>query len=120
MALVFFLSVLLHELAHSFMARFRGVEVHGITLFMFGGATEADLETENPTDELLISAVGPLSSLVIAAVLWGISIATSPGPVGYASGYLAWINLVLALFNLAPGFPLDGGRVLRSLVWRST
>lgn len=120
MALVFFLSVLIHELAHSFMAKGRGVEVHGITLFLFGGATEANLETENPTDELVISVVGPITSLGIAAVLWGVSVVTTPGPIGYAAGYLGWINLALAGFNLIPGFPLDGGRVLRSLVWGAT
>lgn len=120
MALVFFLSVLIHELAHSFMARARGVEVKGITLFLFGGATEADLETENPKDELVISVVGPLTSLALAALLWGVSVLTSPGPVGFAAGWLGWINLALAVFNLVPGFPLDGGRVLRSLVWGAT
>jgi Zn-dependent protease/CBS domain-containing protein len=120
MALVFFLSVLIHELAHSFIAKGRGVEVQGITLFLFGGATEANLETENPTDELVISVVGPITSLVIAAVLWGVSVVTTPGPIGYAAGYLGWINLALAGFNLIPGFPLDGGRVLRSLVWGAT
>lgn len=120
MAVVFFGSVLLHELAHSFMARARGVEVHGITLFMFGGATHADLETEDPNDELAISAVGPLSSALIAAVLWGVSALAGDGPIGFGAGWLARVNLALAVFNLAPGFPLDGGRVLRSLVWRST
>lgn len=120
MAFVFFLSVLIHELAHSFMAQARGVEVQGITLFLFGGATEADLETENPKDELVISVVGPLASLVLAALLWGVSVLTSPGPVGFAAGWLGWINLALAVFNLVPGFPLDGGRVLRSLVWGAT
>lgn len=120
MAAVFFGSVLLHELAHSFMARARGVEVHGITLFMFGGATHADLETEDPNDELAISAVGPLSSALIAAVLWGVSALAGDGPIGFGAGWLARVNLALAVFNLAPGFPLDGGRVLRSLVWRST
>lgn len=120
MALVFFLSVLIHELAHSFMARARDVDVQGITLFLFGGATEADLETENPVDEMVISAVGPITSLAIAAVLWGVSVVTPSGPIGYAAGYLGWINLVLAVFNLVPGFPLDGGRLLRSLVWKAT
>ncbi|HEX2153787.1 MAG TPA: site-2 protease family protein [Acidimicrobiia bacterium] len=120
MAVVFFGSVLIHELAHSFVARSRGVEVKGITLFLFGGATHADLETENPTDELVISIVGPLTSLALGAVLWGIAEVTSPGMVGYAAGYLGWINLALAVFNLVPGFPLDGGRVLRSLIWRAS
>lgn len=120
MAVVFFGSVLVHELAHSFMAKTRGVEVQGITLFLFGGATHADLETENPGDELVISIVGPITSGAIALVLWGVSVLTSPGPIGFAAGWLGWVNLALGLFNLVPGFPLDGGRVLRSLVWRST
>jgi Zn-dependent protease/CBS domain-containing protein len=120
MAVVFFGSVLIHELAHSFVARSRGVEVKGITLFLFGGATHADLETENPTDELVISIVGPLTSLALGAVLWGVAEVTSPGMVGYAAGYLGWINLALAVFNLVPGFPLDGGRVLRSLIWKAS
>ncbi|MFP3914337.1 MAG: site-2 protease family protein [Actinomycetota bacterium] len=120
MALIFFLSVLIHELAHSFMARARGVEVRGITLFLFGGATEADLETEDPTDELVISVVGPLTSLALAGLLWAVSLPAGEGPVGFALGWLAWINLALAVFNLVPGFPLDGGRVLRSLVWGAT
>lgn len=120
MAVVFFLSVLVHELAHSFVARARGVEVEGITLFLFGGATHANLETENPNDELVIAGVGPVTSLAIGGVLWGISQLTSPGPIGFATGYLGWINFVLAVFNFVPGFPLDGGRVLRSLVWKAS
>ena len=120
MALVFFASVLIHELAHSWVARARGVEVHGITLFLFGGATNADLETENPTDELAISIVGPLTSLAMAGILWAGAVAAGDTLGGFAIGRLGWINLALAVFNLVPGFPLDGGRVLRSLVWRST
>lgn len=120
MAAVFFISVLLHELAHSWLARSRGIEVKGITLFLFGGATHADLETKKPVDELLIAIVGPISSFVLAGVFWGASVAFGDNPFGYATGYIGWINLFLAIFNLLPGFPLDGGRVLRSLVWRST
>lgn len=120
MAIVFFVSVLLHELAHSWVAISRGVEVKGITLFLFGGATHADLETKKPTDELLISLVGPISSIALAGVFWVMSLAAGEGPLAFATGYLGWINLLLAVFNLLPGFPLDGGRVLRSLVWRST
>lgn len=120
MALVFFASVLLHELAHSWVALSRGVKVKGITLFLFGGATEADLETRDPSDEFLIAIVGPISSLVLAGVFWMSSLALGDGPLGFATGYLGWINMALAIFNLLPGFPLDGGRVLRSLVWRSS
>lgn len=120
MALVFFGSVLAHELAHSWVALARGIEVRGITLFLFGGATHADLETEDPADELWISAVGPLTSLLLAGLLWLASLPLPEGPIAFAVGYLAVLNLALAIFNLVPGFPLDGGRILRSLVWRST
>lgn len=121
MAIIFFVSVLLHELAHSWVAVARGVEVESITLFLFGGATKADLETKNPSDELMIAVVGPLTSLAIAGALWLTAIAFGSGTIGgFVSGRLGWINLALAVFNLVPGFPLDGGRVLRSLVWRRT
>lgn len=120
MTIVFFASILLHELAHSWTAKPRGVEVKGITLFLFGGATEAELDTEEPVDELVIALAGPLTSLLLGGVLWAVSAALGPGLVGFATGQLAFINAVLAVFNLVPGYPLDGGRVLRSLVWRST
>lgn len=120
MAVIFFASVLIHELAHSWLARSRGVEVRGITLFLFGGATHADLETEDPTDELVIAIVGPFTSLAVAALLWVVTLSLDGGLAAYATGHLGWINLALAVFNLIPGFPLDGGRVLRSLVWRRT
>lgn len=120
MAAFFFISVLLHELAHSWLARSRGVEVKGITLFLFGGATHADLETKEPFDELIIALVGPVSSIAIAGVFWAVTQPLIDTPVGYATGYLGWINLFLGIFNLLPGFPLDGGRVLRALVWRRT
>lgn len=120
MAVIFFGSVLLHELAHSWLSLARGVDVKGITLFLFGGATHADLETKEPIDELWIALVGPLTSFALAGVFWGITQTLGDGPLALATGQLGWINLALAVFNLLPGFPLDGGRVLRSLVWRST
>lgn len=121
MAALFFASVLLHELAHSWVAVSRGVEVESITLFLFGGATKADLETEDPVDELVIAVVGPLTSLALAGVFWMLAVLAGEGTVGgFVGGQLGWINLALAVFNLIPGFPLDGGRVLRSLVWRRT
>lgn len=121
MAVIFFVSVLLHELAHSWVAVARGVEVESITLFLFGGATKADLETEDPSDELMIAVVGPLTSLAIAGALWLTAVTFGSGTIGgFVAGRLGWINLALAIFNLVPGFPLDGGRVLRSLVWRRT
>jgi Zn-dependent protease/CBS domain-containing protein len=120
MSAVFFISVLLHELAHSWTARSRGIEVKGITLFLFGGATEADLDSNNPIDELVISSIGPITSAALAAVFWAIAVGAGPGLTGFAAGQLGWINLALAVFNVIPGYPLDGGRILRSLVWRST
>src|SRR5690606_6783077 len=90
-------------------------------LFLFGGATHADLETEDPTDELVIAVVGPLSSLGIAGLLWVLATAFGEGTtLGFAAGRLGWTNLARAGFNMLPGFPLDGGRVLRSIAWHST
>lgn len=122
--LLFFASLLAHELSHSVVARSRGVEVAGITLFVLGGVAHTTREAENPADELAIAGVGPLCSLVLAGVFWllvrlGEALAWSE-PVLVVGDYLALINLVLALFNLLPGFPLDGGRLFRALVWRHT
>lgn len=120
-ALLFFASVLLHELAHSAVARARGIPVEGITLFIFGGMARIRSEATNPKDEFLITVVGPLSSAVIGLSLLAIArIAESAGlPVAVVAvaDYLALLNFVLAAFNLIPGFPLDGGRLFRSLVW---
>jgi len=120
LALAFFAAVLLHELAHSWTARSRGIDVRGITLFLFGGATEADLDREDPGDELAISIVGPLTSLVLGGILWGLAGVAGDGMLGFGLRLLGQVNVALAVFNMVPGFPLDGGRVLRSLVWRST
>lgn len=122
-AVLFFVSVLVHELAHSLEAEQRGVEVGGITLFLFGGATETRFDVERPGDEFALTAVGPFSSLVLAAV-FGI-VATYSRTAGLdvvasVAGTLGWINLALAIFNLLPGAPLDGGRILRSAVWKIT
>lgn len=122
-AVLFFVSVLVHELAHSLEAEHRGVEVGGITLFLFGGATETRFDVERPVDEFALTAVGPFSSLVLAG-LFGL-VATYTGPAGLAAvadvaGTLGWVNLALAVFNLLPGAPLDGGRILRSAVWKVT
>lgn len=122
-AVLFFLSVLVHEFAHALVARRRGVPVEGITLFLFGGVTQTKLESRRASDEFAISIVGPLTSLGLAAVFWGLS-AIGDGvlheSVASELGYLGWINLALGVFNLLPGFPLDGGRVLRSVVWGVT
>ncbi len=132
-SLLLFGSVLAHELAHAFMARVRGVPVLGITLFIFGGVAQIGDEPDKPFTEFLIAVVGPLISFVIAVVTAGIWIwlqalesfgwfAHTPLQYGWryvaiVAFYLAQANLLLALFNLLPGFPLDGGRVLRAGVW---
>lgn len=120
---LFFGSVLAHEMAHALLARRAGIPVRNITLFIFGGATHANVESRGPRDEFVVSIVGPLSSIALGGLFWGASIlgrGVLPHPVEGAIGYLGWVNLVLAVFNFLPGFPLDGGRVLRSVVWGVT
>ncbi len=123
-ALLFFASVLLHELAHSAVARARGIPVEGITLFIFGGMARIRAEATNPKDEFLITVVGPISSAIIGLTFLAVArIAEStqlPMAVVAVADYLALLNFVLAGFNLIPGFPLDGGRLFRSLVWYVT
>ena len=125
-ALMLFVSVLIHELSHSFMARARGYKVKDIILFIFGGVSNIENEPKKASDEFLITAVGPLSSIVLAAIFFGLSRTVTPavGRVGAGASaifqYLAIINFWLGLFNLIPGFPLDGGRILRSIIWAAT
>src|SRR5919206_287162 len=118
-ALGLFASVLIHEFSHSLMALARGLRVQSITLFIFGGVSTIVGEAERSLDEFLIAVVGPLSSFLLAGVFWaaGQAAALDGTPLGAFVGYLASVNLILGLFNLVPGFPLDGGRVLRSIVW---
>ena len=121
-ALLFFASVLAHELAHSIVSRAFGIPVRDITLFIFGGAAALQREPRTPRQELLTAIVGPVTSLVLAGgfgVLWWLS-RDVLDPLHALAGWLAWINLALALFNLIPGFPLDGGRVFRAIVWNVT
>jgi Zn-dependent protease/predicted transcriptional regulator len=122
-AVLFFGSVLAHEMAHALVSQARGIRVQDITLFLFGGATRARVESRGPGDEFLIALVGPLTSALLA-VLFGIIEVFGrhalSRPVAGAFGYLAWVNLLLAGFNLVPGFPLDGGRLLRSAIWKAT
>jgi Zn-dependent protease/CBS domain-containing protein len=123
-AFFLFLSVLVHELTHSYIAKREGIEVKEITLLFFGGVSQLTKEPEDSGKELKVALGGPLSSLVLAFVFWILSRATLPSPrlilLTGLLGYLAFINLSLAVFNLIPGFPLDGGRVLRALYWRKT
>lgn len=119
---VFFGSVLVHELAHAFVARARGIEVKGITLYLFGGATEADASSRSAIDEFIVAIVGPLTSAAVGIVLLGGAELMGPGqePLADLVGYLGVVNLILAVFNMTPGLPLDGGRVFRSIVWGIT
>ena len=123
-SLLFFGSLVAHEVAHAVVARRSGVPVEGISLFLLGGMARTRKEAATPGDELRIAIAGPLASLALAAVLaafWGAAAATgSGGPVTGVLRYVAFLNLALALFNLLPGFPLDGGRVFRAIVWAAT
>ena len=119
---LFFLSVLLHELSHSVMALSKGIPVRGITLFIFGGVSRLDKEPERPLIEFMVAAVGPLMSIALAAVLGGIWFLMGRGdsPVEVVLVLLMWTNLSLGVFNLVPGYPLDGGRLLRAGIWGLT
>lgn len=123
-AVLFFLSVLLHELGHAVVARTRGITVESITLFVFGGIAQAREEAKRPLDEFLLTAAGPLTSLAIAGVFHaarlGMEAVAAPAPAVTVAGFLALLNFVLAVFNMIPGFPLDGGRIFRSLAWAAT
>lgn len=121
-SLMIFVSVLLHELAHSLVARRRGIAVNSITLFILGGVSNLEDEPSKPSSEFAMAIVGPLTSFFLALIFFGLSyIPQSAGSPGAAMlSYLALINLFLGAFNLIPGFPLDGGRVLRSIIWGST
>jgi Zn-dependent protease/CBS domain-containing protein len=116
----FFASILLHELAHSVVAQAHGLEVPSITLFVFGGVSGLAEEPRRPGEEFRIAIVGPLTSWVLALLFGAGWVAFDGTGVGTGLGYLAITNFALGVFNLLPGFPLDGGRVLRALVWRAT
>jgi Zn-dependent protease/CBS domain-containing protein len=135
-SLLFFSSVLAHELAHSLVAKAQNIPVHNITLFLFGGVSNIQQNPRSPRAEFLMVSVGPLTSIGLG-ILFLIGFATTAGPQASAmvtpralfeqlsplSALLLWlgqINILLGLFNLIPGFPLDGGRVLRSILWGST
>ena len=135
-ALLFFMSVLAHELAHSLVARSRGVPVRNITLFMFGGVSNIQRDPSSPVDELLVTIVGPLTSFLLGAIflilgtgsfalaninLMNASTMVSQlGPFGTILLWLGSVNILVGLFNLIPGFPLDGGRIVRSILWGIT
>lgn len=120
--ILLFVTVLIHELAHSFTARACGLPVKDIYLFIFGGVSNMTREPQTPKVELLVAAAGPLASLILSGVLFALHAALSgiPSELSAIIGYLAAVNVLLAIFNLIPGFPLDGGRILRAVIWLVT
>lgn len=121
-SLLFFGSVVTHELAHSLVSQSFGVPVRDITLFVFGGAAHISQEPRRARDEFLMALAGPATSIALGGLfglVWSAT-RTADGPLHALTGWLATINLMLGLFNLIPGFPLDGGRVLRAVIWRLT
>ncbi len=120
-AIMFFVSVLLHELGHSVVALRYKIPVRSITLFLFGGVAEIGAEPPSAISEFFIACAGPLVSLILAVLFYTLQLlASGIEPLVGLAKYLAYINLALALFNLIPGYPLDGGRVFRAIVWAIT
>jgi Zn-dependent protease/CBS domain-containing protein len=119
---LFFLSVLAHELSHSLVAVHKGIPVRGITLFIFGGVSQLGHEARHPLTEFLVAIVGPLTSILLGLVLLGLWYLTREASSSLEAIFFSLfaINLSLGVFNLVPGFPLDGGRVLRSVIWGAT
>jgi Zn-dependent protease len=134
-ALLFFLSILLHEFGHALVAIRNGIPIQGIDLWLFGGVAKLGRDSDSPGVEFRIAVAGPVVTLVIAAICMGIgALISSPAQVVESSqfddstsgatlaivGYLASINIIVLLFNLIPGFPLDGGRIARAIAWKIT
>lgn len=120
-ALLFFVTVLLHELAHALVAIRRGLPVPKITLFIFGGVSHLGRQPASAREEFVIAIAGPLTSFAAAAVCLAVALALRQWEQASAMfGYLATVNVAVGVFNLLPGFPLDGGRVLRSFIWERT
>jgi Zn-dependent protease/CBS domain-containing protein len=126
MSIMLFVSVLIHELCHSLVARSRGMKVNSIVLFIFGGVSNIQGEPERPWVEFIMAGAGPASSLILGAIFALITylVRQSTGqtdtPLLGVLFYLAYVNVLLAIFNIIPGFPMDGGRVLRSIIWGAT
>jgi Zn-dependent protease/CBS domain-containing protein len=119
-SLLFFASILLHELAHSVVARLYRIPVRSITLFLFGGVAQITREAARPTAELLMALAGPATSILLAAAFLGVWFAAGAGehtPLELMLLWLTIMNAIIGVFNLLPAFPMDGGRVLRSLLW---
>ncbi|HEY4482079.1 MAG TPA: site-2 protease family protein [Candidatus Brocadiaceae bacterium] len=118
-ALLLFASVAFHELSHSYIARKYHISITSITLFIFGGVAQLKGEPPHPKAEFRMAIAGPISSFLLSALFFLIAINTTGGPKALFS-YLAQINFILGVFNLIPGFPMDGGRILRSILWSRT
>lgn len=119
-SVLLFGSLIAHEVMHSVVAQASGIPVHSITLFIFGGVSQITKEPEKPGDEVRIALAGPLTSLVCGGLFFGIWFLTESAP-SMIHDVILWLgetNVILAVFNLIPGFPLDGGRVLRGILWR--
>ncbi|MDJ0597778.1 MAG: site-2 protease family protein [Crocosphaera sp.] len=120
-AILLFASVLAHELGHSFVAISQGIDVKSITLFLFGGLASLEKESDTPLQAFLVAIAGPGVSLLLSGIFFLTALNfTFPAPIEAIIELLALINLVLGLFNLIPGLPLDGGNILKSLVWKIT
>jgi Zn-dependent protease/CBS domain-containing protein len=118
-SLLFFASILAHELMHSLVAQASGIPVKSIILFIFGGVSQITEEPKEPKVEFRIALAGPLTSFMLGGIFWAIwfILADTAAVVKVVAFWLGWINLILGAFNLIPGFPLDGGRVLRAILW---
>ncbi len=122
-SVLFFLSIVLHEIAHSLVALRSGMSIKAITLYIFGGASHLASEPKTPRTEFTIAIAGPVANLIVSIFLYVIRMSVFSGYASSASAvvyFLFWINLSIGLFNLVPAFPLDGGRILRSFVWSRT
>jgi Zn-dependent protease/predicted transcriptional regulator len=129
-SLLFFAAIILHEMAHALVAKMRGLPVRSITLFALGGIALVDKEADDPVTEFLVGIAGPLMSVAIGSLclLTAFTLGWSPdaqeitAPTPFLTGlvWLGYINIVLAVFNMIPGYPMDGGRVLRAIIWRVT
>lgn len=120
-ALLLFASVLAHELGHSFVAIKQGIEVKSINLFLFGGLAQLEKESKTPAEAFWVAIAGPLVSLILCGIFTAIGLGIQlPASLTAIVGLLASINLALALFNLIPGLPLDGGNILKAAVWKIT
>ena len=123
-AVILFSSILLHELSHSYVAQRQGIRIKRITLFVFGGIAQMVGESRSPSGEMKIAVAGPALSLFLSGIFWSIVFGfkrdMAASPVLAIAYFLAATNMMLAVFNLIPGFPLDGGRMLRAFIWKRT